>query len=102
MTFQLLFAKPEEISHRQDSTDTLHIDLNLQSFTSVEGEFIPQGSSIKRDLPTQMDVETGDKYETAGSVVSGIMLALMFANGGLNTMWDELDYSALMDAVEGP
>ena len=49
-----------------------------------------------------MDVETGDKYETAGSVVSGIMLALMFANGGLNTMWDELDYSALMDAVEGP
>ena len=23
-------------------------------------------------------------------------------NGGLNTMFDELDYSALMDAVEGP
>lgn len=49
-----------------------------------------------------MDVETGEKYETAGSVVSWIMLALMFVNGGLNTMWDELDYSALMDAVEGP
>jgi len=49
-----------------------------------------------------MDVETGEKYETAGKIVSWSMLALMAANGGLNTMWDELDYSALMDAVEGP
>mmetsp|Transcript_1639 Transcript_1639/g.2403 ORF Transcript_1639/g.2403 Transcript_1639/m.2403 type:complete len:82 (+) Transcript_1639:89-334(+) len=30
------------------------------------------------------------------------MLGLFFMNGSLNTLFIELDYSALMDAVEGP
>ena len=34
-------------------------------------------------------------------MVSWVYLAIMFANGGLNTVFDELDFSALMDAIEG-
>ena len=30
------------------------------------------------------------------------MLGLYFINGSINTLFDELDYSALMDAIEGP
>ena len=35
-------------------------------------------------------------------MISWVYLALMFANGGFNSMFDELDYSTLIDAIEGP
>jgi len=50
MVFLLYFAEPETISV-QDAVDTLHIDMNLDEFKTFGGEFIPKGSSIKRDLP---------------------------------------------------
>ena len=49
-----------------------------------------------------MSVDTAETYEKIGKVVSWVFLALLGANGGLNTMFESLDYSALMDAIEGP
>jgi hypothetical protein len=49
-----------------------------------------------------MELETAETYETVGSVATWIYLALMGANGLTNTMYESLDYSALMDAIEGP
>ena len=49
-----------------------------------------------------MTLETAETYETVGSVVSWIFLALMASNGGLNTVFESLDYTALLDAIEGP
>lgn len=49
-----------------------------------------------------MAVSEAETFETIGLAVSWAYLGLMFANGSLNTIFYELDYSALMDAIEGP
>lgn len=102
MTFRLKFADPSKISAKDGSTDTLFITFDLAAFKTVSGKFIPNGSQIKRNLPAQMAVETAETYETIGFVTSWVFLALMGLNGTLNTMYESLDYSALMDAIEGP
>jgi hypothetical protein len=48
-----------------------------------------------------MSLDTAETYETVGFVASWIFLALMGINGSLNTMYESLDYQALMDAIEG-
>ena len=76
--------------------------MDLAEYKAVNGKYIPDGSQIKRNLPAQMELETAETYETVGSVATWIYLALMGANGLTNTMYESLDYSALMDAIEGP
>ena len=49
-----------------------------------------------------MELETAETYETVGSVVSWIYLALLGANGLMNVSFESLDFQALMDAIEGP
>lgn len=103
LTFRVLFANPLIISADEGMTDTLFVTINLAAFKSLEGNiYIPDGSQIKRNLPAQMSVDTAETYEKIGKVVSWVFLALLGANGGLNTMFESLDYSALMDAIEGP
>jgi len=51
LVLQLLFASPEKISAVEGQTDTLHVTLNLEDFTTEEGKFIPRNSLIKRNLP---------------------------------------------------
>ena len=63
---------------------------------------MPKKSTIERELPAQLPVDEAETYEMAGGVIAWVYLGLMFANGGLSTIFEELDYSALMDAIEGP
>ena len=49
-----------------------------------------------------MDPETSETYESACKVASFIFLGLLFLNGSVNTIFEELDYMTLMDAIEGP
>ena len=57
---------------------------------------------IDHHLPPQMDIETGEFYERAGTLGSWIYLGFIGVNGFINSLWDELDFTALFDAVEGP
>lgn len=101
LTFRLLFDDASKISSEEGKVDTLCVTLDLAAFKSVDGKYIPDGSQIKRNLPAQMPVDTAETYETVGNVASWIFLALMGINGSLNTMFESLDYQALMDAIEG-
>ena len=49
-----------------------------------------------------MSLETAETYESIGSAISWVYLALMACNGGMNTMYESLDYMTLMDAIDGP
>ena len=102
LIFRVLFKDPSKISASESTTNTLIVTMDLAAFESLEGKFIPDGSQIKRNLPAQMPVETAETYETFGSLISWIFLALIGTNGSLNTMFESLDYQALMDAIEGP
>ena len=102
LSFRVLFQDPSLISAEDGSTDTLFISMDLASFKATDGRYIPDGSQIKRNLPAQMSVDTAETYETLGSTVSWIFLALLGVNGVLNTTFESLDYQALMDAIEGP
>jgi len=48
-----------------------------------------------------MEVEEGQQYELAGTIVSWSVLVLMGINGITNSAWEELDYNALFDAIDG-
>ena len=48
-----------------------------------------------------MEVEEGLQYETAGTIISWSVLVLMGINGITNSAWEELDYNALFDAIDG-
>ena len=50
----------------------------------------------------QVDTGTAENIELMGTVASWSMLALLGVNGFTNTLFDELDYSALLDSIEGP
>ncbi len=100
--FQLLFTEPETISVDENSIDSIFVNLNLEEFTTAKGYAIPAGSMVDHHLPPQMDIETGEFYERAGSIGSWIYLGFIGFNGLVNSLWDELDFTALFDAVEGP
>jgi hypothetical protein len=46
-------------------------------------------------------VETAETYETIGTVARVAFIGMMAVNGGLNSVFSELDFTALFDAVEG-
>jgi len=48
-----------------------------------------------------MEVEEGQQYELAGTIVSWTVLVLMGINGITNSAWEELDFNALFDAIDG-
>ncbi len=100
--FQLLFSEPDTISVDENSVDSIYVNLNLEDFASAKGYAIPAGSMVDHHLPPQLDIETGEFYERAGSIGSWIYLGFIGVNGLINSLWDELDYTALFDAVEGP
>ena len=49
-----------------------------------------------------MALETAETYEKICSTFEWIYIILMGVNGIMNTAFESLDYSALMDAIEGP
>jgi len=101
-TLRMHFDDANSVSAEEGSTDTLKVTLDIEQFTTATGGFVPKRSNIERELPAQVPVPEAETYEFAGNVVSWVFLGLLFANGGLNTVFEELDYSALMDAIEGP
>ena len=52
-------------------------------------------------MPAQLAVETAETYENIGTFAKVVFLGMMGINGGLNSVFSELDFSALFDAIEG-
>ena len=102
MVFRLKFALPGLISVTEDAKDVLFLTMKMQEFPDAEGAVIPNNLMLSRNLPSQLRLDSAIKYETAGKWISGIFLALMAINGGMNSVFEELDFSVLFDAIEGP
>ena len=90
------------VSFAENITDKVVITLNIAEFTTSDGLYLPDGSTIERNLPPQIDPEYAEILESIGQYSSYIFLGLMLVNGGLNSSVSDLDYTALMDAIEGP
>ena len=56
---RLLFDDPSLISAVEGATDTLFATLYLEEYKDAAGSYVPRGSHLRRNLPPQMDAETG-------------------------------------------
>ena len=101
LVFRLKFADPSLISATDGATDTLFVTLNMKQFTTQDGQFIPDGSKIKRNVPAQLSLEAANDIEKVGIFMKVVYLGLMGVNGGLNSVFSECDFNALFDAIEG-
>ena len=98
--FRMIFPEPDQVSLSK-TTDTVHVTLNISVLKTSEGEYIPDGSQLSRELPLQVDNESAESIELIGTVTSWVMLTILAINGITNTLFDELDYSSLLDGIEG-
>ena len=92
MVFRILFEDTDQISVDEESTNTLYVTLNLESFKTTLGQYIPEGTQIDRNLPAQLPTDTAETYETIGSVTKWIYLIMLFGNFGVNQVFEELDF----------
>lgn len=101
MILRVLWEDASIISAIEGETDKLFITLRLDEFKTAGGEYIPRDSQFSMNCPAQLDLATAETYELIGAIVGPVFMALMLANGGLNSVFEELDLSTLFDAVEG-
>jgi len=66
LTIRMLFDDYEIISATENQTDKVYITLNLSTFKTSDGLFMPDRSLYSRNLPAQMDPDKAETYESIG------------------------------------
>ena len=66
LTVRMYFDDYSIVSFAENITDKVVITLNIAEFTTSDGLYLPDGSTIERNLPPQIDPEYAEILESIG------------------------------------